>query len=118
MNQFKLLIIILFAFVVAVFSVSNPQPATLKFFGKEVFHEIPTVIVVLGAILTGVLLTAILGFLMQTKLKKKISKLTKENTQLKEKEEKLQLKIREFEEKLEETDKSIPQKENQRENDY
>ena len=112
MNQFKFLIIIVFAFVVAIFAVSNPQPATLKFFGKEVFHEIPTVIAILGSVLVGVLLTAILGFLMQAKLKKEISNLSKENSHLKEKEEKLQLRIREFEEKYEESGEKIPEKEN------
>lgn len=118
MNQFKLLIIIIFAFIVAVFAVSNPQPTTLLFFGKEVFHEIPTVIVVLGAVLMGVLVTAILGFLMQTKLKKEISKLTRENKQLKEKEEKLQLIIRQFEEKLEESGISTPEKEDLKKDDH
>ncbi|MBN2408072.1 MAG: DUF1049 domain-containing protein [Elusimicrobia bacterium] len=102
MNQLKLVVIILFAFIVAVFAVSNPQTASLNFFGKTVLPEIPMVVVVLGSILAGVLITAILGFLAQTKLKKQISALTRDNKQLKEKEEKLQLKIREFEEKYEE----------------
>lgn len=105
MNQFKLLIIILFAFLVAIFAVSNPQSASLYFFGKKIIPEISMVIIVLGSVLMGVILTAILGFLSQAKLKNQISKLTKENQQFKEKEEKLQLKIREFEEKFEESDK-------------
>lgn len=103
MNQIKLLIVILFAFMVAVFAVSNPQTASLSFFGKEILPEVSMVIIVLGAVLVGVVITAFMGFLLQTKLKKNISKLTKENSTYKEKEEKLQLKIRMLEEKLEES---------------
>ena len=69
------------------------------------------VIIVLGSILIGVILTAILGFLTQAKLKHEISKLTKENNQFKDKEEKLQLKIRGLEEKLEESGIKLPEKE-------
>lgn len=118
MNQFKLLIIILFAFVVAVFAVSNPQPASLRFFNKELFSQIPTVIVVLGAILVGVIITAFLGFIMQSKLNSEISGLKKENAHYKEKEEKLQLKIRELEEKLEEAGIDYPGKDKPKEKDH
>ncbi|MFW6172297.1 MAG: lipopolysaccharide assembly protein LapA domain-containing protein [Elusimicrobiota bacterium] len=113
MNQIKLLIVILFAFIVAVFAVSNPQEASLNLFGKEILPAIPMVVVVLGSVLVGVLITAIIGFLYQTKLKKNISKLNKKNKELKEKEEKLQLKIRRFEEQLEETE---PEEEKEEEN--
>ena len=109
MNQLKLLILIIFAFVVAVFSVTNNQTTTIKFFNFTILNNISIVIVVLGSILIGVLITAILGFLLQTKLKKEISILTKENKQLKDKEEKLQLKIRDFEEKFEAIGISIPE---------
>ena len=110
MNQFKLLVLILFAFLVAVFAVSNPQNASLYFFGKQVVPEISMVIIVLGSVLMGVVLTAILGFIYQTKLKKEISKLLRDLKQLKEKEEKLQLKIREYEEKYEELGIEMPEK--------
>jgi uncharacterized integral membrane protein len=104
MNQFKLLVIIIFAFIVAVFSVSNSgNVASIRFFNWTLVPEISMVIVVLGSILLGVLITAVLGFVSQTKLKKMISKLTRENTSSKEKEEKLQLKIRELEERLEDS---------------
>jgi uncharacterized integral membrane protein len=110
MNQFKLLVLILFAFLVAVFAVSNQQNASLYFFGRQVVPEISMVIIVLGSVLMGVVLTAILGFIYQTKLKKEISKLLKELNQLKEKEERLQLKIREQEEKFEELGIEMPEK--------
>ncbi len=100
MSQIKLVIYILFAFLVAVFSVYNQEPVTLRFFGSET--AISLVVVVLGAILVGVVLTAFLGFLSQSRLKKRISVLDREAADLKEKEKKLQLKIRELEEKLEE----------------
>jgi len=102
MNQLKLLVAILFAFVVAVFAVSNPQAVAINFFGWTVIQNVSLVVVVLGAVLFGVLITAVMGFLAQTKLKKNISKLSKENRELKKKEEKLQLKIRELEENIEE----------------
>ncbi|MGM0568670.1 MAG: LapA family protein [Elusimicrobiota bacterium] len=99
MNQIKLVIYILFAFLVAVFSVYNQETVVLRFFGTQI--GISLVIVVLGAILIGVLFTAVLGFLSQSKLKRKIAVLQKLEKELKAKEEKLQLKIRHLEEKLE-----------------
>ncbi len=118
MNQFKLLMVILFAFMVAVFAVSNPQSASLNFFGKTVIPEVSMVIVVLGSVLIGVIMTAILGFLYQTKLKKEISVLSKENNSLKDKQEKLQLKIRELEDKLEELGIRPSEQETQKEDDH
>ncbi len=102
MNQLKLLIIIIFAFCVAVFAVSNPQPATLKFFNWEVLADVPTVIIVLGSMLFGVLITAILGFMAQSKFKSKLNKFKRSCQTLESKEDKLQLKIRKLEEQLEE----------------
>ncbi|MFH1416102.1 MAG: LapA family protein [Elusimicrobiota bacterium] len=100
MNQFKFLIMILFAFLVAVFAVSNQQSVSLLFFGKEILTGISMVIVVLGSVLIGVVITAILGFIMQARLKKEIAVLNKENGSLKAKQEKLHLRIGQLEEKL------------------
>ncbi len=102
MTQLKLLVVIIFAFVVAVFAVSNPQTVGIRFFGTEIISEAPLVIVVLGSVLAGVFFTAVLGFLYQNKLKSRISALNKENSRNRDKEEKLQLKIRELEERIEE----------------
>ncbi len=104
MNQFKLFVLILFAFVVAIFAVSNQVAVPIVFWGRTLIPEISLVVIVLGSALFGVLLSAILGFLLQTKLKNQIAKLKKENIQYKNKEAKLQLKIRELEENLEEED--------------
>lgn len=102
MTQLKLVIVAVFAFIVAVFAVSNTADVSIMFFGREVISSVSLVIIVLGSVLLGVLLTAILGFLYQSRLKGEISALSRTKTQLKAKEEKLQLKIRELEEKLEE----------------
>ncbi|MGM0442334.1 MAG: LapA family protein [Elusimicrobiota bacterium] len=102
MNQLKLLIIIVFAFLVAIFAVSNTQPVPIMVFGKEVLSTVPMVVLILGAVLLGVLITAILGFMTQAKLKKKLRKYRNSCKKLRNKEEKLQLKIRKLEEKLEE----------------
>ena len=106
MTQLKFLIVILFAFVVAVFAVSNPQTVGIRFFGREIISEAPIVIVVLGSVLAGVLLTAVLGFLYQTRLRSEISTLKRENLQQRDKEKRLQLKIRELEERLEDKEPS------------
>jgi cell division protein FtsB len=66
------------------------------------------VIVVLGSVLIGVVITAVLGFIIQARQGREISRLTRENNQLREKEEKLQLKIRKLEDKLEENGLSLP----------
>ena len=118
MNQFKLVLIILFAFMVAVFAVSNPQSASINFFGRTIIPEISMVIVVLGSVLVGVVLTAILGFMIQSKLSREISKLSRNLTHYKDKEEKLQLKIRKLEEKLEEEGLPLPYNRDTREDDH
>ena len=100
MNQFKFLIIILFAFLVAVFAVSNQQSVSLSLFNTEIISNISMVIVVLGSVLLGVVITAILGFIMQARLKKEIAGLSRENGTLKAKQEKLHLRIGQLEEKL------------------
>lgn len=101
MKQSKLLIVSLFAFVVAVLAVYNQEPVSLSFFGKQILTDTPMIVVIIGSVLFGVLITAILGFMAQSKLKKKIKDLEKDNREKKEKVDKLQLKIREFEEKEE-----------------
>ncbi len=106
MSQFKLIILSLFAFLVAVFAVSNQESVSINFFSKPIVSNMSLVVIVLGAILTGVVLSALLGFLSQSKLKKTISTLDKNNNDLKTKEEKLQLKIRELEEVIEEYEPS------------
>ena len=108
MTQLKLLVVIIFAFIVAVFAVSNPQTVGIRFFGAEIISEAPLVIVVLGSVLAGVLITAVLGFLYQTKLKAEISSVKKENLRHRDKEEKLQLKIRELEERIEDSASPLP----------
>ncbi len=106
MSQFKLIILSLFAFLVAVFAVSNQESVNIYFFNRPIISNMSLVVIVLGTILIGVVLSALLGFLSQSKLKKKISILDKDNGALKAKEEKLQLKIRELEEKIEEYEPS------------
>ena len=118
MNQFKLILVILFAFLVAVFAVSNPQSASINFFGKTIIPEISMVIVVLGSVLLGVILTAILGFMIQSKLRREISTLSRALTQYRDKEEKLQLKIRQLEEKLEAEGVPLPDNLNKKEDDH
>ena len=118
MNQLKLVLVILFAFLVAIFAVSNPQSASINFFGRTIFTEVSMVIVVLGSVLLGVILTAIMGFMIQSKLSREISKLSRSNAHYKDKEEKLQLKIRELEDKIEEEGLPLPYNRDTREDDH
>ncbi|MDA3792615.1 MAG: lipopolysaccharide assembly protein LapA domain-containing protein [Elusimicrobia bacterium] len=101
MKQSKLLIVSLFAFIVAVLAVYNQDPVNISFFGKNILTDTPMIVVIIGSVLFGVLITAILGFMAQSKLKKSIKKLEAELKKKKEKIDSLQLKIREFEEKEE-----------------
>ncbi|GEM_PF-3482733 len=101
MTQLKLFVLCLFAFLVAVFAVSNQQSVAINFFNRPIITDVSLIIIVLGAVLIGVLFAGILGFMAQSKLKKELAKEIKEKNMLKGKEEKLQLKIRDLEEKLE-----------------
>ncbi len=104
MTQLKFVIVVLFAFIVAAFAVSNPMSVPIMLFRKEIIPSVSLVIVVLGSVLIGVILTALLGFFYQSRLKKEISFLKNENSLFKSKQDKLQIKIRELEDTLEEND--------------
>lgn len=66
--------------------------------------SIPLVMIVIGSLFVGALLSAVLGISETFTLKKEIKKQKKEAVESKEKIQKLQLQIREFEEKAEESE--------------
>jgi len=69
--QGKLVAALVFAFVVVVFAVFNNVPVQLRFFNWQT-GEISMVILVIGAVLFGVVFTAILGWLTQNKLRRQL----------------------------------------------
>ena len=69
--QGKLVAVLVFTFVVVVFAVFNNDPVQLRFFNWPI-GEISMVILVIGAVLFGVVFTAILGWLTQNKLRRQI----------------------------------------------
>lgn len=102
MSQIKLLIALaLLVFLTLLVMYGQTQ---VEFLGVS----IPLVMIVIGSLFVGALLSAVLGISEIITLKKEIKKQKKEVAESKEKIQKLQLQIREFEEK---TEKSEEQKE-------
>lgn len=101
MNQLKLVVVLVFAFLLVLFAVLNPNPVEINFFGLKT-PTAPLIVVVIGAVAMGAIIAAILGTITQMKQKKILSGKEKEIKELKDKVVKLELKIREMEEKNEE----------------
>ncbi len=100
MAVIKLIVVLVFAFLLAVFSVSNPNPVRINFFGWST-PEISLIVVVLGCVAVGAIMAGVIAGISQISLKKEVKKKEKEKKELQEKVVNLQLKIREFEEKEE-----------------
>ncbi|MFW5979745.1 MAG: LapA family protein [Halanaerobiales bacterium] len=87
--QKNLILGLVFAIIVAIFSIQNAVPVTVSFFNFN--FETSLVVVVLGAMVFGALIMGIFGSIKQIKLRKKNrncekekSKLRREITELKE----------------------------------
>lgn len=85
--QTRVIILLIFSLLVAIFAVMNIQPVSIDFFlGKT---EVPLIFVLIVSILTGALFMFILSSMKQLQLTRKIKSLDKENAQLKQELEKL-----------------------------
>jgi len=107
MSQLKLIVILIFAFLLVLLAVTNqPQvPMNLLFWKTP---EVSLIVFVFASILLGGIFATILGMITQMKLKKDLTKKGKELKELKEKITNLQLQAGKFEESKE-TKKTSPE---------
>ncbi len=79
--QSRVIIMLLFAIIVAVFAVMNIQPVVIDYlFGKA---EIQLIFVIIFSIFIGALFMFILSSMKQIQLTRKLKSIEKENTKLK-----------------------------------
>ncbi|MBN8208427.1 DUF1049 domain-containing protein [Bacillus sp. NTK071] len=79
-GQWGLVIALVFALIIAVFSVVNVDPVQVNYvFGTS---DWPLVLVILGSVLMGAILVLGFGMVKYYRLKKELKKLQKENAQL------------------------------------
>lgn len=121
--QKNLIIALVFAILVAIFSIQNSGPVSLLFFGWEFSTSL--VVVVLGAAVLGALIMWIISSFKQLQNKKEKKNLKKEMKKLGEEKEILEKEIEDLEKKLEhrknitdknENDNSKNNKNNNKEN--
>jgi len=100
MSQVKLVVMLIFAFLLVLVTVVNQPQVSMNFlFWKT--PEVSLIVFVFASILLGVIFATILGALAQLKLRKEISKKEKESKELKEKVVKLELALGKFEQSKE-----------------
>jgi uncharacterized integral membrane protein len=101
MSQLKLVVILIFAFLLVLLAVVNqPQVSMNLLFWKT--PEVSLIVFVIASILLGVIFATILGTVTQMKLKKNLTKRGKELKELKEKIVELQLAAGKFQQSKEE----------------
>ena len=96
--QKNLIIALVFAILVAVFSIQNSGPVSLLFFGWEFSTSL--VVVVLGAAVLGALIMWIIGSFKQLKVKKEKRNLKKQIKNLEDEKNNLKQNIKDLEKKL------------------
>jgi len=100
MSQLKLVVILIFAFLLVLLAVTNqPQVSMNLLFWKT--PEVSLIVFVIASILLGGIFATILGTVTQMKLKKDLTKREKELKELKERLSDLQLQVGKFEESKE-----------------
>ena len=97
--QKNLIIALVFAIIVAIFSIQNAGPVSLLFFGWEFSTSL--VVVVFGAAVLGALIMWVISSFKQLKIKKEQKNLEKEIKNLEEEKESLKNEIKDLEKKLE-----------------
>lgn len=80
--QLHLIFILIMSLLLVVFTFQNPYPVQMHFMGWQ-SSQIPIVVVVLISMLTGVIVSLILGLKQQNQLKKEIRNLKTELNELK-----------------------------------
>lgn len=79
--QIRVMVLLLFSLVIAIFAVMNTQPVSINFFFTEA--EIELIFVIIFSILFGALFMFILSSMKQFQQSRKIRSLEKENIKLK-----------------------------------
>jgi len=106
MSQLKLIVILIFAFLLVLLAVTNqPQVSMNLLFWKT--PEVSLIVFVFASILLGGIFATILGTVTQMKLKKDLTKRGKELKELKEKVAELQLAVGKFEQSKEDKKTSL-----------
>lgn len=80
--QIRVMVLLLFSLVIAIFAVMNTQPVNINFFFTEA--EIELIFVIIFSILFGALFMFILSSMKQFQQSRKIRSLEKENIKLKQ----------------------------------
>ena len=78
----QLIIVLLVALVLILMTVQNPNPVSVQFLSWQT-QQVPVIIVILISLLIGVIVSAVLGLIKQSKLKDKIRRLQREIEDLK-----------------------------------
>ena len=78
----QLVIILLVALVLLLMTVQNPNPVSVQFLSWQA-QQVPVIIIILTSLLVGVIVSAVLGLIKQSKLKDKIRQLQREIEDLK-----------------------------------
>ncbi len=94
--QKKIILVLLFALVVAVFAIQNASAVTIKIFQWQ--DEVSLAFVILGSIVFGSLVMGVVTSFTQLKMGKKIKNLKKDKQELEEEIEQLHEEIEELSE--------------------
>jgi len=78
----QLIIMLLVALVLILMTVQNPNPVSVQFLSWQT-QQVPIIIIILISALAGVVVSAVLGLVKQSKLKGKIRQLQREIEDLK-----------------------------------
>ena len=73
----QLIIMLLVALVLILMTVQNPNPVSVQFLSWQT-QQVPIIIIILISALAGVVISAVLGLVKQSKLKGKIRQLQRE----------------------------------------
>ncbi len=92
--QKKIILVLLFALVVAVFAIQNASAVTIKIFQWQ--DEVSLAFVILGSIVFGSLIMGVVTSFTQLKMGKKIKKVKKEKAELEEEIQQLHIEIKEL----------------------
>ena len=81
--QFNLVLALIFALIVAIFSINNPSPVPIRFMFWS--YQAPLVIVILGSAVFGAVVVFLLGVSKQYSLIRKVKSLERDNKELEKK---------------------------------
>lgn len=78
--QKKILLILSFALLIAIFAINNAHQVSVRFFNWQ--FEMPLVFIILGSIVLGALIMSLLGSIKYFRINKKIRELERNNEKL------------------------------------